>query len=47
MRKGLVTVVGGFVGTVLGEANILGLFVAEDSQLDVELFEVSASDFLI
>lgn len=47
MVEGLVAVVGGLVGTVLGEANVLGLFVAEDGQLDVELFEVSASDFLI
>ena len=34
-------------GTGLGNVEVLGLIIAEDSQLDVELLKVSASDLLI
>ena len=43
----LVAVVGWLVGTVLGKVEVLGLLIAEDGQLDVELLEVSTSDLLI
>lgn len=37
----------GLVGTALGKVEVLGLLVGEDGQLDVELLEMSASDFFI
>ena len=47
MLRLLVTVVIWLVGALFGKANVIGLFVGEDGQLDVELLEVSASDFFI
>ena len=35
------------VGTLLGEASVLGLRVGEDGQLDAELLKVSTSDLLV
>ena len=43
----LVTVVEGFVGTVLGNVEVLGLFITEDGQLDVELLKMSTGNLLI
>ena len=37
----------GFEGSVFGKVDVVGLRVAEDGQLDVELLKVSASDLLI
>ena len=41
------TVVIRLVGTILGKVEVLGLVVGEGGQLDVKLFKVSASNFLI
>jgi len=46
-ERRLVAVVVGLEGTVLGNVEVLGLFVGEDGQLDVKLFKVSTSDLLI
>lgn len=47
IRRYLVAVVVGLVGTVLGKVKVLGLLIGEDGQLDIELLEMSASDFLV
>lgn len=43
----LVAVVRGLVGTVDRDVEVLGLGLAEDGQLDVELSKVRAGDFLV
>ena len=43
----LVTVVEGFVGTVFGNVEVLGLLIAEDGQLDVELLKMSTGNLLV
>lgn len=46
-RRRLVAVDVGLEGTILGNAEVVGLFVGEDGQLDVELLKVGTSDLLI
>jgi len=46
-RRFLVTVVVWLVGALHRKVEVLGLLVGEDGQLDVELREVSTSDFLV
>merc|ERR1712093_299391 len=46
-RDALVAVVVGLVGSVLGDAEVLGLLVGEDGEPGAELLEVEASDFLV
>jgi len=46
-KRRLVAVVVGLEGSVLGNVEVLGLFVGEDGQLDVKLLKVSTSDLLI
>ena len=43
----LVTVVEGFIGSVLGNVEVRGLLIAEDGQLDVELLKMSTGDLLV
>jgi len=43
----LVAVVECFVGTTLGNVEVLGLLIAEDGQLDVELLKMSTGNLLV